>query len=174
MGAVAALLRGELGHAWMAPLRRWTLIPWAFLTVGIVLGAWWAYAVLGWGGYWGWDPVENAGLLPWFTATAFLHSVIVQERRGALVGGACRVLTNTAPPRTHEQGDGHIGEPATELPLVHEVPALPLMVPLRGDANTSARPSGVQIGFTSMLASGLDCVVSHCSPPRRARSSLIS
>ena len=82
--AVAALLRGQLGDAWMAPLRRWTLIPWTFLSVGIVLGAWWAYAVLGWGGYWAWDPVENASFLPWLTATAFLHSAMVQERRHTL------------------------------------------------------------------------------------------
>jgi cytochrome c-type biogenesis protein CcmF len=82
--AVAALLRGELGDAWMATLRRWTLIPWTFLSVGIVLGSWWAYAVLGWGGYWAWDPVENASFLPWLTATAFLHSAMVQERRHTL------------------------------------------------------------------------------------------
>ena len=82
--AVAALLRGQLGDAWMAVLRRWTLIPWTFLSVGIVLGAWWAYAVLGWGGYWAWDPVENASFLPWLTATAFIHSAMVQERRHTL------------------------------------------------------------------------------------------
>ena len=82
--AVAALLRGQLGDAWMAVLRRWTLIPWTFLSVGIVLGSWWAYAVLGWGGYWAWDPVENASFLPWLTATAFLHSAMVQERRHTL------------------------------------------------------------------------------------------
>jgi cytochrome c-type biogenesis protein CcmF len=82
--AVAALIRGQLGDAWMATLRRWTLIPWTFLSVGIVLGAWWAYAVLGWGGYWAWDPVENASFLPWLTATAFLHSAMVQERRHTL------------------------------------------------------------------------------------------
>ena len=82
--AVAALLRGQLGDAWMATLRRWTLIPWTFLSVGIVLGSWWAYAVLGWGGYWAWDPVENASFLPWLTATAFLHSAMVQERRHTL------------------------------------------------------------------------------------------
>jgi len=82
--AVAALLRGQLGDAWMAVLRRWTLIPWMFLSVGIVLGSWWAYAVLGWGGYWAWDPVENASFLPWLTATAFLHSAMVQERRHTL------------------------------------------------------------------------------------------
>ena len=82
--AVAALLRGQLGDAWMAVLRRWTLLPWTFLSVGIVLGSWWAYAVLGWGGYWAWDPVENASFLPWLTATAFLHSAMVQERRHTL------------------------------------------------------------------------------------------
>jgi cytochrome c-type biogenesis protein CcmF len=68
---------------WLAT-RRWTLIAWGFLTVGIVLGAWWSYEVLGWGGYWAWDPVENASLLPWLTGTAYLHSVMVQERRGML------------------------------------------------------------------------------------------
>ena len=82
--AVAALLRGQLGDAWMAVLRRWTLIPWMFLSVGIVFGSWWAYAVLGWGGYWAWDPVENASFLPWLTGTAFLHSAMVQERRHTL------------------------------------------------------------------------------------------
>jgi len=82
--AVAALIRGELSPTFMAPLRKWTLIAWAFLSVGIILGAWWAYAVLGWGGYWAWDPVENASFLPWLTATAFIHSTMVQERKGML------------------------------------------------------------------------------------------
>ncbi len=78
--AAGALLRGELGDAWLVPLRKWTLVPWLFLTIGIILGGWWAYAVLGWGGYWAWDPVENAIFLPWLTATAFLHS---DHRAGA-------------------------------------------------------------------------------------------
>ncbi|HEX8433453.1 heme lyase CcmF/NrfE family subunit, partial [Archangium sp.] len=82
--AVAALLRGEMGDAWMAPLRRWTLFAWLFLSIGIILGAWWAYAVLGWGGYWAWDPVENASFLPWLTATAFMHSTMVHERKKML------------------------------------------------------------------------------------------
>ncbi|MBZ4416387.1 heme lyase CcmF/NrfE family subunit [Myxococcus sp. RHSTA-1-4] len=82
--AVAGLLRGEIGEAWMAPLRRWTLVAWIFLSIGIILGAWWAYAVLGWGGYWAWDPVENASFLPWLTATAFMHSTMVQERKRML------------------------------------------------------------------------------------------
>jgi cytochrome c-type biogenesis protein CcmF len=82
--AVAALLRGELGEAWTTTLRRWTLIPWTFLSIGIVLGSWWAYAVLGWGGYWAWDPVENASFLPWLTATAFIHSTMVHERKKVL------------------------------------------------------------------------------------------
>ncbi len=82
--ASAALLRGELGDAWLEPLRRWTLVPWMFLSVGIILGGWWAYAVLGWGGYWSWDPVENASLMPWLTATAYLHSTMVLERRKSL------------------------------------------------------------------------------------------
>ncbi len=82
--AVAALLRGELGEAWTTTLRRWTLIPWMFLSIGIILGSWWAYAVLGWGGYWAWDPVENASFLPWLTATAFIHSTMVHERKKVL------------------------------------------------------------------------------------------
>lgn len=82
--AVAALVTGRLGEGWLLETRRWTLFAWGFLTAGIVLGAWWAYDVLGWGGYWGWDPVENASFLPWLTGTAYLHSVLVQERRGML------------------------------------------------------------------------------------------
>jgi cytochrome c-type biogenesis protein CcmF len=82
--ASGALLRGELTDAWLAPLRRWTVLPWLFLTIGIILGSWWAYAVLGWGGYWAWDPVENASFLPWLTSTAFIHSTMVLERKKSL------------------------------------------------------------------------------------------
>ena len=81
---IGALASGQLDDSWLRAVRSWTMMAWLFLTVGLSLGALWAYEELGWGGYWGWDPVENAGLLPWFTATAFLHSVIVQERRGML------------------------------------------------------------------------------------------
>ncbi len=82
--AIAALATGRLGEGWLIETRRWTLFAWAFLTAGIILGAWWSYEVLGWGGYWAWDPVENASFLPWLTGTAYLHSVMVQERRGML------------------------------------------------------------------------------------------
>jgi cytochrome c-type biogenesis protein CcmF len=82
--ALAALITGRLGEGWLVETRRWTLFAWGFLTVGIVLGAWWSYEVLGWGGYWAWDPVENASFLPWLTATAYVHSVMVQERRAML------------------------------------------------------------------------------------------
>ena len=82
--ALSALITGRFGEGWLADVRRTTLVAFGFLTVGIVLGAWWSYEVLGWGGYWGWDPVENASLLPWLTAVAFIHSVMVQERRGML------------------------------------------------------------------------------------------
>ena len=82
--SIAALLSGKLDDSWIRATRRWTIAPWAFLSVGIVAGAWWSYEVLGWGGYWAWDPVENASFLPWLTATAFLHSVMVQERRGMM------------------------------------------------------------------------------------------
>jgi cytochrome c-type biogenesis protein CcmF len=81
---LAALMTGRLDDSWLRAVRRWTMVSWFFLSFGLVLGMLWAYEELGWGGYWGWDPVENAGLLPWFTATAFLHSVIVQERRAML------------------------------------------------------------------------------------------
>ena len=82
--AVAAMVTGRLDGGWLRAIRRWTLAAWSIQTTGLLLGMWWAYHVLGWGGYWGWDPVENAALLPWLTATAFLHSTMVQERRGAL------------------------------------------------------------------------------------------
>jgi len=82
--ALAALLGRYPGEKWIHLTRRWTMIAWCFQTVGILLGAHWAYAVLGWGGYWGWDPVENASLLPWLTGTAFLHSVMMQEKRGMM------------------------------------------------------------------------------------------
>jgi cytochrome c-type biogenesis protein CcmF len=82
--AIAALATGRLGEGWLIETRRATLLAWGFLTTGIILGAWWSYEVLGWGGFWGWDPVENASLLPWLTGTAYLHSVMVQERRGML------------------------------------------------------------------------------------------
>jgi cytochrome c-type biogenesis protein CcmF len=81
---IAALVTGHLDDAWLRAVRRWTMFSWLFLSLGLTLGMIWAYEELGWGGYWGWDPVENAGLLPWFTATAFLHSVMVQERRSML------------------------------------------------------------------------------------------
>jgi cytochrome c-type biogenesis protein CcmF len=82
--ALAALLSGYLDDSWVKNVRRWTLIPWFFLTLGIMLGARWAYVELGWGGYWAWDPVENASLMPWLTGTAFLHSIMIQEKKGML------------------------------------------------------------------------------------------
>src|SRR6516164_218922 len=82
--ALGALIMRYPGEKWIHITRRWTMVTWGFLTIGIFLGAHWAYSVLGWGGYWGWDPVENASLMPWLTGTAFLHSVMMQEKRGML------------------------------------------------------------------------------------------
>ena len=82
--AVGALVSKRLDSEWVRTVRRWTLIPWMFLSAGIIMGSQWAYLELGWGGYWAWDPVENASFLPWLTGTAFLHSVIIQEQRGIL------------------------------------------------------------------------------------------
>ncbi|HEY2903647.1 MAG TPA: cytochrome c-type biogenesis CcmF C-terminal domain-containing protein [Polyangia bacterium] len=81
---LAALISGQLDDAWIASVRKWTLGAWFFLSMGLTLGMLWAYEELGWGGFWGWDPVENAGFLPWLTATAFLHSIMIQERRGMM------------------------------------------------------------------------------------------
>lgn len=81
---IGALASGRLDNQWMKSVRSWTFLCWFFLSFGLLLGGRWAYEELGWGGYWAWDPVENAGLLPWFTATAFLHSIIIQEQRGML------------------------------------------------------------------------------------------
>jgi len=82
--AIAALLSKRLDSDWLVAIRKWTLVSWLFLSIGLILGMWWAYVELGWGGYWAWDPVENAALLPWLVMTAFLHSVMVQEKRGML------------------------------------------------------------------------------------------
>ncbi|MEM7412497.1 MAG: heme lyase CcmF/NrfE family subunit [Myxococcota bacterium] len=82
--ALAALITGDLSATWFRTTRRWTLFPWLFLSIGILLGGRWAYEVLGWGGYWAWDPVENASFMPWLPATAYLHSVMIQEKRDML------------------------------------------------------------------------------------------
>ncbi|MCB0211708.1 MAG: heme lyase CcmF/NrfE family subunit, partial [Anaerolineae bacterium] len=82
--AIAALVTRQTNDVWIRTTRRWTLTAWLFLSIGLVLGGWWAYDVLGWGGYWGWDPVENSSLIPWLVATPFLHSVMMQENRGML------------------------------------------------------------------------------------------
>ena len=81
---IAALITGKLDNDWIQTIRRWTLFAWFFNGTGILLGGAWAYKELGWGGYWAWDPVENASLMPWLTGTAFLHSIIIQEKRGML------------------------------------------------------------------------------------------
>jgi cytochrome c-type biogenesis protein CcmF len=82
--AMAALITGKLDVAWIKTIRRWSLFAWLFLTLGILQGSYWAYIELGWGGYWAWDPVENASLMPWLASTAFLHSVMIQEKKGML------------------------------------------------------------------------------------------
>lgn len=82
--ALAALITGRLGNQWLKTIRRWTLVPWFFLGIGMLLGGKWAYMELGWGGYWAWDPVENAALMPWLIGTAFIHSVMIQEKKNML------------------------------------------------------------------------------------------
>ena len=82
--AMSAMWRGDQGSVWLERTHRWSVVAWTFLTFGIILGGWWSYEVLGWGGYWAWDPVENAAILPWLIGTAFLHSAVVQRRRGML------------------------------------------------------------------------------------------
>src|SRR6266508_5813465 len=82
--AMAALIIGRTGDEWITITRRWTIIAWYFLSLGLLIGGWWSYHVLGWGGYWAWDPVENAAFMPWLTGTALLHSVMIQERRRML------------------------------------------------------------------------------------------
>ena len=82
--AIAALVTGRMTDFWITSTRRWTITAWYFLSLGLLIGGWWSYHVLGWGGYWAWDPVENAAFMPWLTGTAFLHSVMIQERRRML------------------------------------------------------------------------------------------
>ena len=91
--AIGALITRRLDAAWIRSTRRFALIAWAFLGFGLLLGARWSYTELGWGGYWAWDPVENAALMPWLVGTAFLHSIMVQEKRGMLkVWNACLIV----------------------------------------------------------------------------------
>ena len=82
--AIAALITKETNPLWIRSIRRWSLVTWLFLSIGIILGGWWAYQELGWGGYWAWDPVENASFMPWLTATAFIHSIMIQEKKNML------------------------------------------------------------------------------------------
>ena len=82
--AIGALITRQLDAQWLGAVRRWALVSWFFLTIGIVMGMWWAYVELGWSGYWAWDAVENSSFLPWLTVTAFLHSIMIQEKRGML------------------------------------------------------------------------------------------
>src|SRR3970040_2398763 len=82
--AMAELMTGKTGDEWITVTRRWTIVAWYFLSLGLLIGGWWSYHVLGWGGYWAWDPVENAAFMPWLTGTAFLHSVMIQEQRRIL------------------------------------------------------------------------------------------
>jgi len=91
----AALLSGRMSTGWARAIRRWMLVPWTCLTVGIILGGWWSYEVLGWGGYWAWDPVENASFMPWLTATAFIHSSMIMERKEHLKGWTITLLMAT-------------------------------------------------------------------------------
>jgi cytochrome c-type biogenesis protein CcmF len=93
--ACSALLVGRLGPDFLKPIRTWLLVPWVCLTVAIALGGWWSYEVLGWGGYWAWDPVENASLLPWLTATAAVHSILLTERKGILKGWSVTLIQAT-------------------------------------------------------------------------------
>ncbi|MFZ3062818.1 MAG: heme lyase CcmF/NrfE family subunit [Actinomycetota bacterium] len=93
--AAASLLLGRTDNWWIQKSRQWTLLAWIFLAIGNIIGGWWAYVVLGWGGYWGWDPVENASLMPWLVATAYLHSVMIQERRKMLKGWNIALITLT-------------------------------------------------------------------------------
>ncbi|NIR14394.1 MAG: heme lyase CcmF/NrfE family subunit, partial [Desulfobacterales bacterium] len=82
--ALAAMITGNLDESWLRKTRTWSVLSWVFLTIGIILGGRWAYVELGWGGYWAWDPVENASFMPWLVATAFIHTAIIQERRNIM------------------------------------------------------------------------------------------
>ncbi len=93
--AMGALLSGRLSDQWIRSTRRWALVAWAFLSLGILIGMWWAYVELGWGGYWGWDPVENSSLMPWLVGTAYLHSSMIQQKRGMLKVWNLSLITTT-------------------------------------------------------------------------------
>jgi cytochrome c-type biogenesis protein CcmF len=137
--AIAALFTRRLDAEWLGVVRRWSLISWFFLTIGIILGMWWAYVELGWSGYWAWDPVENSSFLPWLSTTAFLHSIMIQEKRGMLrkwnvvlvvisfllsIFGTFTVLKNGGPtvtlvPFTHSEMIGNTVPQSTANAMPH-------------------------------------------------------
>src|SRR5439155_813935 len=122
--AIAALVTGRVGDAWITTTRRWTITAWYFLSLGLLIGGWWSYHVLGWGGYWAWDPVENAAFMPWLTGTAFLHSVMIQERRRAVLQpGERAALSRTALSHghraAHRLASRVAGQSQAQLPLAH-------------------------------------------------------
>src|SRR5947209_3647602 len=151
--AVGALITGKLGTAWISVTRRFALAAWLFLGIGIVLGARWSYTELGWGGYWAWDPVENAALMPWLCTTAFIHSVMIQEKRGMLkvwnvslvLGSGTLAILGTFLVRSgildsiHAFGGSTLGIPFVVLLAVMITGAIGLIVWRRGLLASEAR-----------------------------------
>lgn len=137
---MAALMIGQMNADWIRAVRGWSLIAWMFLSIGLVLGGRWAYDVLGWGGYWGWDPVENSALLPWLTGTAFLHSVMIQEKRGMLKGWNMAMIITTYLLVLF----GTVATRTGLLSSVHTFAQSPLAVPM-----------GVFLGGSLLLSAGM-------------------
>ena len=151
--AIGALITRRLDASWIRPTRRFALVAWIFLSIGILLGARWCYSELGWGGYWGWDPVENASLMPWLVGTAFLHSVMVQEKRGMLkvwnvsliFATFALALLGTFLVRSgilesiHAFGASTVGAPLLGLIAVVIIGSAVLIVPRLGDLRSERR-----------------------------------
>ena len=179
--AIAALITGRFGEGWLADVRRTTLVACGFLTVGIMLGAFWSYSVLGWGGYWGWDPVENASLLPWLTATAFIHSVMVQERRGMLrvwnlslvIATFCLTILGTFLTRSGVLNSVHAFSTSSIGPWLFDVPrhrARALGVGLDRVARRPAPIAGPH-RLRRSRAKPRSCSTTCCSPASRSSCS---
>ena len=165
--AVGALITGRLGTEWISVTRRFALAAWLFLGIGIVLGARWSYTELGWGGYWAWDPVENAALMPWLCITAFIHSIMIQEKRGMLkVWNVSLVLGSR-----HARDPRHVPGPLRDPRLDPRVRRLDARGPVRGAAGGDARrvdrarDRGAATGCAPRRGS------TRCSPARRCSCS---
>ena len=173
--AIASLILGEGGDRWLVATRRYALVSWALLGVGIIAGSWWSYAVLGWGGYWAWDPVENAAIMPWLVATAYLHSVMVEEKRRLLrswnlslvIATFALTILGTFLTRSGVVNSVHAFSLSAIGPLLAWLPRAVVVLSV-GCSVAPADAARLRLGRCAALARGDLLSRTSCSSPRHA------